>query len=107
MIIFACTLGCVHAYEVTLVVSNSLQPYELSPARLLCPWESPVKNTGVGSHSLFQGVFLTQEMEPASITSPALAGRFYTAEPPGKPCTLGQILRNGIVRSKGMRTKIL
>ena len=29
MIIFACTLGCVHAYEVTLVVSNSLQPYEL------------------------------------------------------------------------------
>ena len=50
---------------------------------------------------------MTQEMEPASLTSPALAGRFYTAEPPGKPCTLGQILRNGIVRSKGMRTKIL
>ena len=29
MIIFACTLGCVHAYEVALVVSDSSQPYEL------------------------------------------------------------------------------
>ena len=26
-------------------------------ARLLCPWNSPGKNTGVGSHSLFQGIF--------------------------------------------------
>ena len=28
--------------------------------RLLCPWNSPGKNTGVGCHSLFQGIFLTQ-----------------------------------------------
>ena len=27
---------------------------------LLCPWNSPDKNTGVGSHSLLQGIFLTQ-----------------------------------------------
>ena len=26
---------------------------------LLCPWNSPGKNTGVGSHSLLQGIFLT------------------------------------------------
>ena len=26
----------------------------------LCPWNSPGKNTGVGSHSLLQGIFLTQ-----------------------------------------------
>ena len=26
----------------------------------LCPWNSPGKNTGVGSYSLFQGIFLTQ-----------------------------------------------
>ena len=25
-----------------------------------CPWDSPGKNTGVGCHSLLQGVFLTQ-----------------------------------------------
>ena len=28
------------------------------PTRLLCPWNSPGKNTGVGCHALFQGVFL-------------------------------------------------
>ena len=27
---------------------------------LPCPWDSPSKNTGVGSHSLFQGIFPTQ-----------------------------------------------
>ena len=26
------------------------------PARLLCPWDSPGKNTGVGRHSLLQGL---------------------------------------------------
>jgi len=33
----------------------------LKPTRLLCPWDSPGKNTGVGSLSLLQGIFLTQE----------------------------------------------
>ena len=31
-----------------------------SSARLLCPWSSPGKNTGVGNHSLLQGIFQTQ-----------------------------------------------
>ena len=30
------------------------------PARILCPWSSPGKNTGVGCHSLLQEIFLTQ-----------------------------------------------
>ena len=30
------------------------------PTRLLCPWDSPGKNTGVGCPFLFQGIFLTQ-----------------------------------------------
>ena len=30
------------------------------PARLLCPWDSPGKNTGVGYHALLQGIFWTQ-----------------------------------------------
>ena len=37
-------------------VSNSLWPHELRPARLLCPWSSPGKNTGVGCHFLLQGM---------------------------------------------------
>ena len=41
------------------VVSDSLQDHGLQPARLLCPWNSG-KNTGLGSHSLLQGIFLTQ-----------------------------------------------
>ena len=41
------------------VVSNTFQPHGLYPVRLLCPWNSPVKNTGVGSHSLLQGIFLS------------------------------------------------
>ena len=34
------------------------------PARLFCPWNSPGKNTRVGSHSLLQGIFLTQGLNP-------------------------------------------
>ena len=46
------------------VLSNSLQPHGLQPPRLLCPWDSPGKNTGVGCHFLLQGIFLTQGLNP-------------------------------------------
>ena len=46
------------------VVSDSLRPHELYSTRLLCPWNSPGKNTGVDCHSLFQRIFLTQESNP-------------------------------------------
>ena len=42
----------VHACKVTSVVSNSLCPHGLQPTRLLCPWDSSGKNTGVGCHFL-------------------------------------------------------
>ena len=35
-------------------------PMDCSPTRLLCPWDSPGKNTGMGGHALLQGIFLTQ-----------------------------------------------
>ena len=31
------------------------------PARVLCPWDSPGKNTGVGCLALLQGIFPTQK----------------------------------------------
>ena len=37
-----------------------LGPRGLQPARLLCPWNSPGQNAGVGSHSLLQGIFPAQ-----------------------------------------------
>ena len=42
------------------VVSDSLQPHGLQPTRLLCLWDFPGKNTGVGCHFLLQGIFRTQ-----------------------------------------------
>ena len=35
-------------------------PWDSSSARFFCPWDSPGKNTRVGSHSFFQGILLTQ-----------------------------------------------
>ena len=40
------------------VVSNSLSPHGMQPARLLYPWDFPGKNTGVGCHFLLQSIFL-------------------------------------------------
>ena len=42
------------------VVSDSLRPHGLQPARLLCPSKSLDQNTEVGCHVLLQGFFLTQ-----------------------------------------------
>ena len=46
------------------VLSDSLRPHGLSPTRLLCPWDSPGKNTGMGCHSLLQRIFPTQGLNP-------------------------------------------
>ena len=50
----------IHSSDSHSVLSNSLRPHGLQPARLLCPWNSPGKNTGVGCHFLLQGIFPTQ-----------------------------------------------
>ena len=51
------------------VVSNSLQPNRLSPTRLLCPWDSLGKNTGVDTHSLLQRICPTQALNPQLLIS--------------------------------------
>ena len=43
---------------------DSLRPHELQSTRLLCPWDSPGKNTWMSCHSLLQGIFLTQVSNP-------------------------------------------
>ena len=45
-------------------VSESLQLHRLQPDSLLCPWNSPGKNTGMGYHSLLQGIFPAQGSHP-------------------------------------------
>ena len=47
------------------VVSNSYRPHGLQPNRLLRPWDSPGKNTGVGCHFLLQCMRVKSENEVA------------------------------------------
>ena len=46
------------------VVPDSLQSHGLQPTRLLYLWNSPGENTGVGCHSLLQGISPTQGSDP-------------------------------------------
>ena len=45
------------------VVSDSLQPHGQQPTRLLCAWNFPGKNTGVGCHFLLQCMKVKSESE--------------------------------------------
>ena len=63
-------------YLLYISVSCSLG---LQLARLLCLWDSPGKNTGVGCHFLLQGIFLAQESN---------SGFFWTTKIGSKPCKL-------------------
>ena len=49
------------------IMSDSLWPHGFWPARLLCPWDSPGKNTRVGCHCLLQGIFPTQGFNPSPL----------------------------------------
>ena len=55
-------------------MSNSLQLHELYPARLLCPWDFPGKDTAVGCHALLQGIFPAQGLNPYLLMPLALVG---------------------------------
>ena len=52
----------------------TLRPRELYLSRLLCRWDSPCKNTGVGCHAPFQGIFLNQR-DGTSISCVSCIGR--------------------------------
>ena len=45
-------------------VSHSVMSSSFRHHGLYCPWNSPVQNTGGGSRSLLQGIFLTQGSNP-------------------------------------------
>ena len=66
---------------------DSLRPHGPQPARLLCAWNSPGKNTGMCSHSLLQEIFLTQESNPGLLHSLSHQGNFLTVS------TLGYVSR--------------
>ena len=53
-------LGCACVHVRALSCPTLCNPMDCSPASLLCPWNFPGKNTGMGSCALFQGIFPTQ-----------------------------------------------
>ena len=61
--------------------SYSLSPNGLWPGRLLCPWDSPGKNTGVVLAFHSPGDLPYTGIESMSLMSLALAGGFFTTEP--------------------------
>ena len=63
-------------------MSDSLWLHGLGPARLLCPFNFPGKNSGVGSHSLLQGIFLTQGLNSDPLQCKQIS---LPSGSPGKP----------------------
>ena len=56
---------CCCCCQVASVVSDSVRPHRRQPTRLLCPWDSPGKNTEVGCHFLLQGMKVKSQSEVA------------------------------------------
>ena len=69
-------LWVVGACLVTSVVSESLQPHGLQPAMLLCPWDSPGQNTGVGCPTASRGSSQPRDQTGVSYVSCIVGGFF-------------------------------
>ena len=65
------------------VVSDPLWLHGLQPPRLLCAWNCPGKNTGVGCHSLLQGIFSSHGSKPGLLHCGQI---LYCLSPQGSPC---------------------
>ena len=76
----------VHQYTPNESESRSVMSDFLWPHGLYSPWNSLVQNTGVGSLSLFQGIFPDPGIEPRS---PTLQADSLPAGPQGKPKNTG------------------
>ena len=64
------------------LLCSTLSDDGLEPTRLLSPWNSPGKNTEVGSRSLLRGIFSIQGLNPGLLHCRQI---LYPSEPPGKP----------------------
>ena len=79
---FNCLCACVliHFSRVRLFATPWTEP-----SRLLRPWDSPGKNTGVGCHALLQGTFPTQGLNPRLLCLLLWPVGSLRPAPPGKP----------------------
>ena len=77
LIVGAQSLSCVQVFVMPWTICM--------PARLLCPWDSPPKNTTVGSHVLLQGIFPTQRWNLSLLCFLHWQAGSLPPAPPGKP----------------------
>ena len=74
-------------------VSDSLQPHGLQPPSLLCQWDFPWQKYWSGLPFPSPGDLPDPGIKPTSPVSPALAGRFFTTEPPGSLLLMRTLLQ--------------
>ena len=67
--------------EVTQSCLTLCHSHGLQPTRLLCLWDFPGRNTGMGCHFLLQGIFPTQGSNPGL---PHCRQMLLLSKPPGK-----------------------
>ena len=77
----------------------TLQSHGLWPARLLCPWNFPGKNTEGGCHFLLQRIFLTQGRTHVSCIS-------YTGRQILYHCTTWEALMNDSVFNSALGERV-
>ena len=84
---------CMHAKSLQsyLTLHSSM---DLKLTRLLCPWDSPGKKTGVGCHALLQGIFLTQGSNLHLLHLLRWQAGSLPQAPPGKPLGLASHTSN-------------
>ena len=59
------------------VVSDSLRPHGMHPAKLPCPWGFPDRSIGVACHVLPQGIFPAQGLNPHLLQVSSIANGFF------------------------------
>ena len=74
-----------HAMCVLSCLSDSVDTIDHSPPDFSVHGDSPGKNTGVGCHTLLQGIFPTQELNLRLLHLLHLHVGSLTVVPPGKP----------------------
>ena len=84
---------------VAKLCSTLCSPINCGHIRLLCPWDYPSKNTGMGCHFHLQGIFLTQGLNPHLLWLLHWEADSFTTVPPGKPYLLQPLPKSGILSS--------
>ena len=76
----------------TCMLSCSVQPYGLQPAKLLCPWDFPGRKYWSGLPFPPPADLPDPGIKPTSPVSPIFADWFFTPGPPGKPLITSCVL---------------